>query len=346
MRAWVDPALAGVATLAGLAITVTDDATPYDALTVWAVSLPLLWRRSRPLAAAAALAVGMVVSGIPTFDQTRCGVALPAALLILFALAAREERIRAVAGLGAVLAGTVVLLVTDPQLGTGALFVLPLEAGVWGAGRWARSTSSLAAGLEERSRVLAATREDTTRLAVEVERMRLAGDLDTAARAELEEIVALAEPGGGDRFGRIESQGRDTLGAMRGMLGTLRDERVADPQPTLAQLRPLLERAPVTVVLEVDGAPRPLPAGLELAAFRTVQHAVDALATDGMTVRLRYAPDALEVEVRGRTPAGHAGAAALAAARERVTAHGGTFRSGSDDGGHQWVRSRLPIAVA
>ena len=70
------------------------DGTIVDSLVIGAVTLPVIWRRSAPLPAAAALAVGVVVSGIPTFDQARCGVAIPAALLILFSVAARRPRDR------------------------------------------------------------------------------------------------------------------------------------------------------------------------------------------------------------------------------------------------------------
>ena len=101
--------------------------------------------------AAAALAAGVVVSAIPTFDQSRCGVAIPAALLILFSLAARCGSREALGGLALVLAGMVVLLFTDPLLGAGALFILPLCAGVWWAGRLVRSRNRVAAELAERS---------------------------------------------------------------------------------------------------------------------------------------------------------------------------------------------------
>ena len=101
-RPWLDWAIAAALTALGVAMT---DGT----LVVAAVTLPVIWRRSAPFAAAVAVAVGLVVSGIPTFDQTRCGVAIPAALLIVFSLAARRDRSAALAGLALVLAGMVVL---------------------------------------------------------------------------------------------------------------------------------------------------------------------------------------------------------------------------------------------
>ena len=163
-----------------------------DSIVVAAVTLPLIWRRSAPLLAAAALAAGTVVSAIPTFDQTRCGVTIPAALLILFSVAVRERRRDAIGGLALVLSGMVVLLLTDPQLDSGALFVLPLCAGVWFTGRLVRSRNRVAAELAERSRQLAQTREDSARLAVEIDRAAIAADLESAARRPLRSMVALA----------------------------------------------------------------------------------------------------------------------------------------------------------
>ena len=171
------------------------DGTIVDSFVIGAVTLPVIWRRRAPLFAAATLAAGTVVSGIPTFDQVRCGVAIPAALLILFSAAARRPRDPALGALGLILAGMVVLLFTDPQLDAGAAFVLPLCAGVWWMGRLVRSRSLVAAELAERSRLLAQTREDHARLAVEGDRAIIAADLELAAQRPLRAMVALADGG-------------------------------------------------------------------------------------------------------------------------------------------------------
>jgi signal transduction histidine kinase len=364
-RPWLDPALAAALTAIGLLITFdagNGDGTVVDSLVIAAVTLPVAWRRRAPLPAAGALAVGIVVSGIPTFDQTRCGVAIPAALLILFTLAARRELAEALAGLALVLSGMVFLLFTDPELDAGALFILPLCAGVWGAGRLVRSRSRLAAELQERSQRLAETREETARMAVEVERLRLASDIDVEARARVSELVALADGARGaladdpersqEAFARIEREGRDSLNQMRELLGVLRsDERDTSPRPTLAQIEALLEEARAggaVVELEVEGERRLLPGGVELAAYRMVQHSLEALGHDAsapVRVRLRYLPEALELEVLGGVADGGASEAALAAARERVDAHGGSFTATTAETGGRLLRARLPLAA-
>ena len=128
-----------------------------------------------------------------------------------------------------------------------------------------------------------------------------------------------------------------------GCSGFLRREGQDDglaPQPDLAQLPELVEQAgrgPLRVELAVEGEPRPLPPTLEVSAYRVIQEALtNAVKHSGgttATVRLRYRPAALEVEVLDDGP--HAPAVArgggglgLVGMRERVALHGGELRAG------------------
>jgi signal transduction histidine kinase len=331
------------------------------------VILPIFVRRRAPLAAVFAYAAGVVVSAVPTFDQFRCGVAVPVALVLLFSLAARRPLRPALAGFAVVLAALVFLCYTDQilegDLAGFALFAFPLCGVVWWAGRVARSRDTVAAELEARSRLLQQRREETARLAVEVERTRLASDLDVAARDRVREVIGLAQlgevlPAGHPEtqalFARIERQARASLDEMRGLLGVLRtDERAArSPRPTLAQLETLLAEARAggrLVDLAVEGEQRSLPTGVELAAYRALQHALVAVGgRDGepATVQLRYLPEALELEVQGLATAGGGADAALAAARERVTAHGGRLDVKAPQPGRRVLEVRLPVVAA
>jgi signal transduction histidine kinase len=351
-RPWIDWAIAAAVTVFAVVMALMPG-DPNGNILIAAVTVPLVWRRTAPLTAAGALAAGFVISALPTLSQWRCGIAIPVALVITFSVASRCERRDALSGLALVLAGLVVLLFTDPLLDAGALFVLPLCAGVWWSGRLVRSRSRIAAELTERSRQLAQTREESARLAVEVDRARIATDLDAAARRPLHAIVELADAGlahGPDQaratFATIERQGRESLDEMRDMLGRLRGAELSTvPQPTLADLEGL---ATAGVELRTSGEQRTLPAGIELAGYRMVQHALEALAAhDPATIEiaLRYTPDALELEIRGHMAGGSAAEAAVAAARERVTAHGGRFsRERRADGGCV-LRSRIPVAA-
>jgi signal transduction histidine kinase len=145
---------------------------------------------------------------------------------------------------------------------------------------------------------------------------------------------------------------------MHRMLGVLQpgeDEHELRPPPELSQLEELVERAGtggMPVELEIEGERRPLPAGLELSAYRIVQealtnvrrHAGDASAT----VVVRYEPFALAISVKddGRGPGrgsplgrGHG----LIGIRERAALHGGEVHIGAREGGGFTVYARLPV---
>jgi glucose-6-phosphate-specific signal transduction histidine kinase len=343
----------------------TPDATLIGPLLLPVLLLPIAIRRRRPLAACLVLAAGCVISGIPTFDQFRLVVAVPVALLVLLSLSNRAEWGPAVAGLATVLVGLAFVGATDSVLegvdGVVSMmaFSIPLCVAVWGAGRIARSRDRVAQRLTERSAQLRRQREATAALAIEIDRVRLAADLDVAVRSRLHEMITLASADAGDegpgrvRFSRIETLGRESLDQMRALLGLLRsaDSGSRAPPPTLEQLDALLAGARSggrVVDLEIEGEPRPLTAGVELATYRTVQHALLTLAAEPeprATVRLRYEPDRLELEVRGRQARGTVADAALMAARERVAALGGTFDAATPAPDRRVLRARLPTVA-
>ena len=121
----------------------------------------------------------MVVSGVPTFDQTRCAVALPAALLVAFTLAARRGTGRSLIGFALLLAGLAFVGATDPVVeGDPAGFLLVaggLLAVAWAGGIATGSRQRLLAELAERSRQLERRREHAASLAVDVERYAAGG---------------------------------------------------------------------------------------------------------------------------------------------------------------------------
>jgi hypothetical protein len=320
-------------------------ATVAGALLLPVLLLPIPLRRRFPLAAALALAVGCVISGIPTFAQFRLVVVIPVAVIVLFPLAARAPRTQAFVGLASVAAGLVFVGATESVThgARGALamaaFAFPFCLTIFGAGRIVASRERVARELTELCEQLMRQREATAALAVEIDHERLATDLDLAVRSRLHEMIELATPGEHDhdearaRFGRIEVLGRDSLDRMRTLLGLLRtiDRGTRAPRPTLEQLDTLLAEARAggrVVSLEIDGDRRPLTAGIELAAYRTLQHALIAFAgtrEEPATIHVRYLPDQLELEVHGSRLSSGGATAALMAARERVLGLGGSF---------------------
>lgn len=163
----------------------------------------------------------------------------------------------------------------------------------------------------------------------------------------------------------IGATGRTSLAEMRQVLGALRagDPGTGaplprDPLPTLAQLPALVagvEAAGLPVGLTVHGEPRPLPQGLELAAYRVVQEALTnclkhAEATRArVSVRHTAADVQVTVEDDGTTSSGTQAAPGhgLVGMRERVAVYGGELSTGPADGGGFRVDARFPLpAVA
>ena len=83
-----------------------------------------------------------------------------------------------------------------------------------------------------------------------------------------------------EALGSIETAGRQALVELRHLLGILRradDEAALTPIPGLAQVNVLSEHmrvAGLPVEVMVEGQPRPLPPGIDLAAYRIVQEAL------------------------------------------------------------------------
>ncbi|GAA3450617.1 sensor histidine kinase [Dactylosporangium matsuzakiense] len=147
-----------------------------------------------------------------------------------------------------------------------------------------------------------------------------------------------------------------------------------EPQPGLDRLDALIagvRGSGVDVTLTVHGSPRPLPAGLDLAAYRVVQEAltntVKHAAGAGARVDVHFTAHELRIEVTdtggaagparlGGAGAVHHGGAGqylgglvqagggrgLIGLRERVAVHAGTLRAGPRAGGFA-VRATFPL---
>jgi signal transduction histidine kinase len=101
-------------------------------------------------------------------------------------------------------------------------------------------------------------------------------------------------------------------------------------------------------MLTVEGEPRPLPAGLDLAAYRIVQEALSNVrrhaAATKVCVRLCYAADELRIEVSddGVGAADLRPGHGLIGMRERTAMYGGRLETETRDG--FTVRALLPTA--
>jgi signal transduction histidine kinase len=125
------------------------------------------------------------------------------------------------------------------------------------------------------------------------------------------------------------------------------------PQPGLDRLDDLVARvraAGLAVAISVEGAPRPLPAGVDLSAYRVVQEALTNTIKHAQATRadvtLRYRESELDVEVRDDGSGngnGTGGGHGLIGMRERVTAFGGSLEAGPKSTGGFAVSARFPL---
>jgi signal transduction histidine kinase len=160
----------------------------------------------------------------------------------------------------------------------------------------------------------------------------------------------------------IQATARESVGELRRLLGILRaDQEPAGlaPQPGLGALAALIEesrRAGLPTELAVDGEARPLPAGVELSAYRVAQEALTNVRKHAPGARtsvvVRYGPDDLELCVRNAAAATNGAEPAsgtshgLVGMRERVALYGGSLEARPEPGGGFLVRARLPVEVA
>ena len=357
-----DVVIAVVLSLAGLEMiyeNVQDDEIEASLLAMplfLAVTVPVLWRRAAPLAAAVAVLAGLLVHIALFGELFRCGVAFVVILVLAFSAAAELERRQALVALAVGIAGVLAVVLTDHELGADLTYfpqVALLTAAIWGIGRIVRSRRRLAGELRTRTSELRKARDERARLEVETDRARLSRELDELLQRRLGELARLADHGARPSdpaaataiLVDIERESRRTLEEMRALVGVLRPDAFdvpTAPQPTLTHLEALLMSAKgADARLTVEGSPRVLPAAVELSAYRIVEHLLAALEdAPGVEVRVRFADDALSLAVSG--PARRRSKAAIERARERVQLHRGTLHATTRGGRAEAVAS-LPV---
>jgi len=218
------------------------------------VTVPLLWRRVAPLAAAGASLAGLVVNlALVGSEYVRCGVLLPTAFLLAYATGARLDRRGALLGLLITGSFTVLDLVIEFDVATAAVFAA-VTATMWGVGRIVHARGLAADELRARTIELRRARDERARLEVAADRSRLSRELGDVLHRQIGAIGRLGDAGSrahhpGEAtvpFAANERQSRATLEEMPEAVGVLRaDTPLAPtaPQPTLTHLESLLARA-------------------------------------------------------------------------------------------------------
>ena len=327
----------------------------------------LSWRRRAPLAVLAVTAGVSLSYEAAGYEAIR---PLPFAILIALAtVSARLSPTVSGSAAAALAAGAVTAAVAAPGEVDGDALVDQLIAGVaaWTAGIGVRLNRSRTALLEDRA--VQAVREQAvhTRLAVELERARIARELHDIVAHHVSVIVALAgstrrvldrDPGyAATALGSIEAIGREALTELRRLLSVLRTDhpdRDHAPQPGLGEMPALvaqIERAQLPVELAILGSPRTLPPGVELNAYRIVQESLtNTLKHAGPTrarVVMDYRADTLELRIsdqgRGAAATPSTGGHGLVGMRERVALLGGRLTAGPGPRGGFQVTAVLPV---
>jgi signal transduction histidine kinase len=335
-------------------------------------TLPLAARRRFPLAVlATSVASGLAFAALDLTPD----LLWMTFLVAVYSVAAYGSRWVSLAGLVVAELGWAAIQLTPgrfqaPTVLSNALLI----AAVWLLGHFVGVRRLYVLELEERTAELEQAREELARRAVTEERLRLARELHDVVAHAMSVIavqsgvgahVADTQPEEAARaLAAIEATSRAALEELRRLLGVLReeDEPQGDlaPVPGLADLEGLLAelaKAGLAVKLQVNGTRPPLPAGVDLSAYRIVQEALTNVVKHAGPTRAQVVVDFRDHDVRvevtddgrgavtsvsdGRAGTGHG----LIGMRERVQAFGGDLEVGPRPDGGFRVAARLPLAV-
>jgi signal transduction histidine kinase len=209
--------------------------------------------------------------------------------------------------------------------------------------------------------------------AVTAERLRIARELHDMVAHSIGIIAIQAGAGhriidsrpadARDALAAIEATSRETLAGLRRMVAGLRraDEGhepgqiPLDPAPGLADVDRLAATtldAGVRVDVQWQGDRRPLPADIDLSAFRIIQEAVTNVVRHAGVGQCRVCIDqqqqqiSIEVVDSGRGGLAADSGYGIVGMRERAVLLGGEFAAGPRPGGGFRVAARLPVPAA
>ncbi|MFB7617298.1 sensor histidine kinase [Kitasatospora sp. NPDC056181] len=334
-------------------------------------ALPLLARRSHPVATLAGVLALQSAADLSAPASPHFGAAL---VVALYSVARARTALETAA---ASVVTSVLTLLSQSHLRMPA----------WQAAVSAPVSALLVAGaglvVARWQREVAANRRLLADRAVADERRRIARELHDIVAHHITTMQLMA--GGAranlgnpevvrDALVTLESSGRLALREMRQLLDVLRagdepDTAPPSPQPGAEDLGRLVDESRVAGLptdLGVHGTRRPLPPTVGLTVFRIVQEGLtNARKYAGparASVLLTYGPDKVTVEVRDDGGLGEAGGLragaplqdppspgsrsgyGLIGMRERVALHGGTLRAGPRPDGGFAVVADLPLA--
>jgi signal transduction histidine kinase len=228
------------------------------------------------------------------------------------------------------------------------------------------------ASLARRNAVLRAEQEHAIEVARLIERQRIARELHDVVTHNVTMLVVQAEAAASvptmsdpDRVATLDAMaagGRLALAELRQLLGVLRDPDDASPSaplPGIAAAAELVERARRTgldVQFHGPASSEPLPAAVDLAAYRVIQEGLTnvvrhASATHA-AVAVEVGADALVITIDDDGVGGHgvdganSDGVGLTGLRERVRLLDGALDAGPRTAGGFRLSARIPLGAA
>jgi signal transduction histidine kinase len=346
-----------------------------DALGVFLAALacfPLVAHRRSPLGVFA-----FTTAAAATLNGLGYGLGPPFGPTVALFYVAEDERTRArIPETAAVVLGFFAVHVGATAAAHGGfptssiLFGVLVWGGAWVLGDQLQQRRRRRADVEERIRRAQRDTERERRLAAAEERTRIARDLHDSAAHAINVILVQAgaarllqqrDPDATRRaLTTIEEVARETIGEIDQLVHGLRENGAGEDLPAiepptgLAALETLADRyraGGLAIEIQTAGRPRPLPRGIDQAAYRILQESLTNAARHGSgaaRVEIRYGESELQLTVSNpaATRAGVetvAGGHGILGMRERAALLGGSLDAGLD-GGRFRVHARLPYA--
>jgi signal transduction histidine kinase len=320
--------------------------------------LPLWWRRRFPVAVLAVVVGAEVARWALQLSNEPSGTGIVFAVYAVSVYGRTRERLFVAGAAIAIIAFAITFLIFGQFPVSRTLIPAGSTSLVaWVIGDYIRSRRQFFTDLMVRHRQ---AREQ----AAEEERLRIARELhDVVAH----NVSVMAIQAGAARMSgnstkealqSIETTARDTLAELNHLLGVLRKDSDAplSPQPGLDQAETLINtarQAGLEGSLKVTGERRPLPAALNLSAYRVLQEAMTNVLKHANATRVEviidYQPNTLVLTIsdNGGGATEKVGASTghgLIGIRERIEMFGGELGIGSSSLGGFTVRATLPIS--
>lgn len=366
----LDVSIAGVLVLFCTASIVAEVVNWAEGVLSLLQCVPLLWRRSHPVWAGAAVVAATAVQPLLNDQPLASQLAVPVAVYSVARFADARWGV-AMLTTGVIGAGVASYDWLSPFGATHSAYasyfltITAIVATAWALGSLGRTREAYVASLVDRGRRLEHEAEQQAALAAADERARIAREMHDVVAHGLSVIVVQAD---GARYAAaqdpalatetlatISATGRESLTEMRRMLGLLRSEASGiRPQPVLADVPHLVAEAGAGGMSVEADLPDPLPDvadGVGLTVYRVVQEALTNVRKHAgpeahVTLRMGVAHDALEVVVsddgRGAGVVADGRGLGLVGMRERVTSHGGELHAGPRAGGGYEISARIP----